>query len=135
MVVIGARMQATTLLRKLLGIDQVVIDAVAAEDGSLVVRLRPRWRKPRCSQCRTPGRERHGKAVTRSWRDLDMGGVRVLLRCDLRRVACVECGAEGLEAVPWSADVTSKFTQRFEDRLEWMVEETDRAFVEELLSP
>lgn len=120
-------MRVTSLLKALLGIKQVVVDSVVAEDGAMVVAVRPSWRRPRCSGC---GRRRSGydQQPERRWRHLDFGGVRVLLQYGLRRVACRRCGVV-VEAVPWSPDPESRFTGDFEDQVAYMAQRCDKTSI------
>ena len=67
-------MRMTTLLKKLLGIQHVVVTGFDIEDGALVIEVRPSWRTPRCSGC-TTRRGRYDTLHPRRWRHLDFGGV------------------------------------------------------------
>ena len=92
-------MRVTTLLKKLLGIEHLLVTGFDIEDEALIIDVRPSWRKPRCSCCE----KRRGQYDTlkpRRWRHLDFGGVRVYLRYGLRRVFCPDCGVVA-EHVPW----------------------------------
>ena len=77
-------MRMTTLLKKLLGIQHLLVTGFTIEDGALVIEVRPSWRTPRCSGCTKP-RGRDDTLPPRRWRHLDFGGVRVYLRYGLRR--------------------------------------------------
>ena len=45
-------MRMTTSLKKLLGIQHLLVTGSAVEDGALVIEVRPSWRAPRCSGCK-----------------------------------------------------------------------------------
>jgi transposase len=125
-------MLATTLLRKLLGINNLIALDFTSEDGNLLVYVRPTWHTPRCSCC---GRKVHSTYDTqwdRSWRHLDFGGVRVYLHYDLRRVCCKKCGVV-VEKVPWSSNSVSRFTDDFEEHITYMAQRTDKTSVEHLM--
>ena len=47
-------MRMTTLLKKLLGIQHLLVTGFTIEDGALVIEVRPSWRTPRCSGCTKP---------------------------------------------------------------------------------
>ena len=89
-------MRMTTLLKKLLGIQHLLVTGFTIEDGALVIEVRPSWRTPRCSGCTKP-RGRDDTLPPRRWRHLDFGGVRVYLRWPLLKN-------------PWN--LTRKQTQR-----------------------
>ena len=59
-------MRMTTLLKKLLGIQHVVVTGFDIEDGALVIEVRPSWRTPRCSGC-TTRRGRYDTLHPRRW--------------------------------------------------------------------
>ncbi len=46
------RTRLKTLLKKLLGIKDLLVTGFDIEDGALVIDVRPSWRKPRCSCCK-----------------------------------------------------------------------------------
>ena len=47
-------MQTATLLKTLLGLKEVVVEGMVAEDGAMVVKVRPRWRLPGDPRTRRP---------------------------------------------------------------------------------
>ena len=117
-------MRMTTLLKKLLGIQHLLVTGFDIEDGALVIEVRPSWRTPRCSGC-TKRRGRYDTLHPRRWRHLDFGGVRVYLRYGLRRVSCRVCGVVA-EAVPWCDSTTARFTTRFEEAVGFLVQRCDK---------
>ena len=125
-------MRATTLLRNLLGIEQVVVEGCRAEEGALVVSVRPPWRRPRCSNCGQKVRGRYDRRPPRRWRHLDFGGVRVQLEYALRRLACTRCGVV-VEGVPWSQQASSRFTRDFEEQVAYLGQRCDKSSVEQQL--
>jgi len=78
-------MRETTLLKKLLGIQQTIVKSYKVLDGALVIKVQPSWRKRRCARC---GKIRTGfdTLVPRRWRPLDFGGVTIYLEYTPRRV-------------------------------------------------
>lgn len=122
-------MRPTTLLRRLLGIQQVRVLAAEFEEDKLVIDVAPSWSKGRCSCCgaKAPGHDRR----ERRWRHLDVGGVRCELRYSIRRVTCSKCGVK-IEQVPW-ADPDSGFTHPFEELVALLSQKTDKTMVSNLL--
>ena len=90
-------MRITRLLRDLLGLKSTRVRDVSFDDEGLVVDVAPSWRRPRCSAC---GRKCRGydKDPERRWRHLDMAGMQVHLRYDIRRVECRRCGRFEIES-------------------------------------
>ena len=125
-------MRITTLLKKLLGFQQVRVTGFALEGGGLVIEVRPSWRRPRCSGCQRR-RGQYDRRPPRRWRHLDFGGVEVYLRYGLRRVACPACGVV-VEAVPWCERTTARFTTRFEDAVGFLVQRCDQTSVQEMFN-
>lgn len=111
-------MRVATLFKRLLrlGRERVLgVELESDDDGSerLVVHIAlPTRRAMRCSGC---GRRVRAVYDSRpgAWRHLDAGRTRCVLRCEVRRVRCPECGVR-TEQVPW-ARAGSRFTRAFED--------------------
>lgn len=125
-------MRVTTLLKKLLGIEHLLVTGFDIEEGALVIDVRPSWRKPRCSCCKRR-RGRYDSLKTRRWRHLDFGGVQVFLRYALRRVRCPKCGVVA-EHVPWCEIATTHFTTRFEEAVGFLVQRCDKTSVQEMFN-
>ena len=123
-------MRITSLLRQLLGLEDTRVRDVSFVDASLVVDVAPTWRKPRCSKCgqRCPG---YDAQRGRRWRHLDMAGMLLYLRYDIRRAKCRDCGVL-VEKVPW-ADHGSWFTRPFEDQIGYLAQRSDRTTVSKLM--
>ena len=125
-------MRVTTLLKKLLGIKKLLVTGFEIEGESLILDVRPSWRKARCSCCKKR-RCQYDTLEPRRWRHLDFGGVRVYLRYGLRRVSCPKCGVVA-EEVPWSDITTSRFTIPFEDAVGFLTQRCDKTSVKEMFS-
>jgi len=81
-------MRATTLLRKLIRIPKTVIESVQVlDDGNLLLKVRPRMAKPRCSACRKVA-PLYDRRSARKWRHVSFGSVVVYLSYAPRRVHC-----------------------------------------------
>jgi len=117
----------TSLLKKLLGMKQIVVDGARADGGVLVIAARPSWRRARCSGC---GRKRPGydQLQPRRWRHLDFGGIEVELEYRPRRVECRRCGVV-VERVPWAADPMTRFTEDFEQQITYLTQRCDKTSI------
>ena len=125
-------MRVTTLLKKLLGIEHLLVTGFDSDEGALVIDVRPSWRKPRCSCCKKC-RGRYDTLKVRLWRHLDFGGVQVFLRYALRRVRCPEGGVIA-EHVPWCETATVHFSTRFEEAVGFLVQRCDKTSVQEMFN-
>lgn len=129
-------MRVATLFKRLLrlGHERVVgVELENPEDGIerviVTVALRPR-RVSRCSGCAARTRSVYDSRPG-SWRHLDMGRVRCVIACEVRRVSCAECGIR-TEQVPW-ARAGSRFTRAFEDTCVWLVKAAPKSTVAALM--
>ena len=123
-------MRITSLLRQLVGVTSLIVDAFSFEPHGLVLTVRPRHRRPRCGGC---GRKRPGydRSAPRNWRHLGIGALKIWLRYAPRRVRCPRCGIR-TERVPWSAP-GSRFTHDFEEFAAYLARATDQTAVTRLL--
>lgn len=123
-------MRITTLFRRLLGVISLLVSSVTFEEDGLVLRVRPRWLKPRCGGC---GRRASGydRLPERYWRHLGLGRTRIWLAYALRRVDCEDCGIH-TEQVPWAYH-NSRFTLDFEEFVAYLAQSTDKTKVSELM--
>jgi transposase len=122
------------LWRRLLGVEQIVIEYVEFDEDeeAVVAHVRPRkGGRGRCGRCgrRSPGYDRgQGR---RRWRGLDLGTVKVFVEADAPRVACPEHGPTVVQ-VPWARH-GARHTTAFEDTAAWLVTHTSKTAVGELL--
>lgn len=127
-------MRTASLWKRLLGVEQAVIEGVDFDEDAeaVVARVRPaRRRRGRCGRCgrRCPGYDRgEGR---RRWRGLDLGTVRVFLEADAPRVDCREHGPTVIQ-VPWARH-GARQTRAFEDTAAWLVTHTSKTAVGQLL--
>lgn len=122
-----------SVLKRLLGVERVVIEHWDFEEGTgdFAVRVRlPRKGRRRCSRCgrRCPLYDRGGGL--RRWRGLDLGVTKVFLEAESPRVECRQCGVV-VAAVPW-ARPDSGFTRDFEDQCAWLAAHTSKTAVSQL---
>jgi len=132
-------MRIQSVVRKLLGVDRLVVKDVSFEEKrGLVLDVKPAWHKPRCGICGrkgcpgydTPARlTAEGDYVQqpRWWRHLALGRVSIWLRYTLRRVECPEHGVV-TEAVPW-ANHEARFTSEFEELTAYLAQQMDKTAV------
>lgn len=123
-------MRATSLLKAILGLKKTRILDARVEGDRLDVEVAPALRVARCAGCgrsapRTYDRHR------RSWRHLDVGGFKVVLRCTLRRVDCQRCGVT-TEMVPWAAP-GEWFTTEFEQLVAYLAQNANKTVVSTLM--
>src|SRR6202167_77761 len=122
--------RATTLLSTILAMKHARVEAVALDETGVVADVAPTTSIPRCSGCFC----RIGAvydARPRSWRHLDLAGMRLVLRYRLRRVDCSRCGVR-VELVPW-AEPGSWFTRDFEEHTAYLAQTTDKTTVVKMM--
>ena len=128
-------MRVATLFKRLLrlGRERVVGVELEDEDGIekviVTVALRER-RAMRCSGCSSRIRSAYDTRPA-SRRHLDLGRVRCVIACEVRRVCCPGCGIRA-EAVPW-ARPGSRFTRAFEDTAVYLVKHAPKSTVAALM--
>lgn len=128
-------MRVVSLFKRLLrlGRERVVgIELVEAEGAEMVVvdLALPAGRAMFCSGCTRRVRTAYDRRLM-SWRHLDLARTRLVLRCEIRRVACPECGVRS-ERVPW-ARAGSRFTRAFEDSCVWLARSAPTVVVARLM--
>lgn len=124
-------MRISSVFRKLLQLEHTVICNIEFDVEGVVLDVKPTWRVPRCSECGRKVRAGYDRYRGRRWRHLDLCGMQLRLRCDLRRVSCRRCGVR-VEKVPWAA-ASSWFTYQFEDQVGYLAQRTDKTTVCELM--
>jgi transposase len=116
-------MHTSTLIKRLLRIDRIVIEDVWFEDVKeeeiFVIGVRPISREQnRCPICgrRCPGYDSSEK--WRRWRSLDFGSLRVYISAAATRIRCPEHGVLVVKA-PWARH-DSDYTYDFETAVTWL---------------
>jgi transposase len=122
-------MQVTKVLLNILGMKRV--RGCEFEEAGLVVDVAPTTRIARCAGCACRVRRLYDRRAGRRWRHLELGGMRVELRYDLRRVDCPRCGVR-VELVPW-AEPDSKFTRPFEEQVAYLAQRMDKTGITGLM--
>jgi transposase len=119
-------MRMTSVLTKLLGIEQTRVSAVRFVPSGLVLMVKPTTRRAHCGGCmRRCGRVHDRRR--RRWRHLDMAGMECQLEAVVRRLKCPQCGVT-TELVPW-AEHASGFTRDFETTLAYLAQRADQTTV------
>jgi transposase len=124
-------MRVTTAFNRLLAIPGASVCGIRFEQGEVVVGLRRRPRRLVCPRCGCVGRAGYERR-RRRWRHLDLGGVRCVLECELRRFPCPGCARVVTEAVPW-ARPAARFTRAFEDLVAWLAQQAAFSVIARLL--
>jgi transposase len=120
-------MQLTKVLSNILGMKHVRALGCEFESDGLVIDVAPTTRIARCSGCGCRVRRLYDRRRGRLWRHLDLGGMQVHLRYDLRRCDCRRCSVR-TELVPW-AEPDSMFTRPFEDQVAYLAQRMDKTAI------
>jgi transposase len=118
------------LLRRLLGVKELVVRGARLEERGVVVAVRPRQRRPRCGVCGRPG-PHYDTSPERVWRHLSLGRTVFWLSYAPRRALCREHGVK-VERVPWAAH-DSHFTWEFEEMTAWLAQRMDKTATRRLM--
>ena len=124
-------MRITTVLARILALKQTRIRAVQQEPEGLVLDVAPTTRVPVCSGCFKRVHAVHDTYEGRRWRHLDVAGMRLWLRYEIRRVRCPRCGVT-VELVPW-AEPQSWFTFDFEQHVAYLAQRADKTTISDML--
>lgn len=125
-------MRVSSVLRRLLGIEQAVIERVELASCGLITHMRVGARQRlRCSRCRRRCAKHDNGQGRRRWRALDMGSTRSFIEADAPRVRCDEHGVV-VAHVPW-ANPGSGFTHEFEQQTAYLAVHASQKVVAELM--
>ena len=125
-------MRVSSVLRRLLGIEDAVVERVELVSGGVVTHMRVGARQRlRCSRCRKRCAKHDNGQGRRRWRTLDMGSTRSFIEADAPRVRCDEHGVV-VAHVPW-ASVGSGFTHEFEQQTAYLAVNASQKVVAELM--
>jgi transposase len=122
--------RATTAFNKMLAIPGAHVTGVVFTPDGIVVDLARRAKRLSCP-CGWSTRAVYDRS-TRSWRGLDLGATKVVLRAEIRRLCCRRCGRVRTEEVPW-ARPGARFTRDFEDVVAWLAQRMDKTAITRLL--
>ena len=108
-------MQVTKVLSNILGMKSVQVRGCEFDEVGLVIDVAPTTRVARCGGCGCRVRRLYDRRSGRRWRHLDLGGMRVELRYDVRRVDCARCGVRTEAQVSYLAQRMDKTAIRRPD--------------------
>lgn len=120
-------MRVMKVLSNILGMKGLRVHGCEFEEASLVIDVGPTTRIARCGGCGCRARRLYDHRTGRRWRHLDLAGMRVELRYDVRRVDCARCGVR-TELVPW-AEPDSMFTHPFEHQVAYLAQRMDKTAI------
>ena len=123
-------MRVSTAFNTMLAIPGASVSAVRFEPTCVVVGLRRRVRRPVCP-CGWKGRAIYDRSVRR-WRHLDLGGSRLFLEAEVRRLHCRRCQRVRTEAVPW-ARPTARHSRDLQGLVAFMAQRMDKTTITKLL--
>lgn len=124
-------MRATTAFNKMLAIPGAYVATVTFTPEGIVVDLARCAKRLRCP-CGWSSRAVYDRS-TRSWRGLDLGATKLILRAEIRRLSCCRrCGRVRTEDVLW-ARPGARFTRDFEDVVAWLAGRMDKTAITRLL--
>lgn len=124
-------MRITTILARILALKHTRILDVHLEPEGLVLDAAPTTRVPICSGCLKRVHAVHDTYEGRRWRHLDVAGMRLWLRYEIRRVRCRRCGVT-VELVPW-AEPQSWFTRDFESHVAYLAQRADKTTLSDMM--
>jgi transposase len=103
---------------------------VEFSERAMIVTVALRHKQPLCSGCGARGLKIKDHRVTR-WRHLDVGGVRCVIECRLRRLYCAGCG-DLPEMVEWARG-GARYTRDFDDLTGWLAQQMSQTQVTRLM--
>ena len=113
-------MRVSTAFNRMLGLPGAWVRDVEFGERAVIVTVVLGANKPVCSGCGARGLKLKEQR-TKPWRDLDLGGLRCVIECRLRRLYCPG-GGDLYEAVPW-ARAGARHTRDFEDLTAWLAQQ------------
>src|SRR5450631_433663 len=113
----------------MLGLPGAWVRDVAFGQEAMIVTVVLRAKKPVCSGCGACGLQVKEHREKR-WRALDLGGLRCVIECRLRRLYCPGCGRVRGGAM---ARAGAKYTREFDDLAAWLAQQMSQTQVTKLL--
>ncbi len=123
-------MRVQTAFNRMLGLSGAWVRDVEFGERAVIVTVALRREQRFCSGCGAGGLPIKDHRVKR-WRHLDLGGVRCVIECKLRRLYCPGCG-DLPEAVEWARG-GSRYTRDFEDLTAWLAQQMSQTKVTRLM--
>jgi transposase len=122
--------RVTTAYNRMLGLAGAWVRDVEFGERAMIVTVALRRKRPLCSGCGARGLKIKDHRVTR-WRHLDVGGVRCVIECRLRRLYCPGCG-DLPEMVEWARS-GARYTRDFDDLTAWLAQQMSQTQVTRLM--
>jgi transposase len=122
--------RVTTAYNRMLGLPGAWVRDVAFGEGAMIVTVALHRKRPVCSGCGARGLRIKDYRVKR-WRHLDVGGLRCVIECRLRRLYCPGCG-DLPETVEWARS-GARYTRDFDDLAAWLAQQMNQTQVTKLM--
>jgi transposase len=123
--------RVTAAFNRLLALPGTSVREVSFEPARITVTVALRRRRLVCADCSYSAPARYDiRRVDSTWRHLDLGRCRLVIKARLRRIDCPDHGVR-TEQVPF-ARVESGFTRDFEDLVAWLATRMDKTAVRRL---
>jgi transposase len=122
--------RVTTAFNRMLGLPGGWVRDVEFGERAVIVTVALRRKRPVCSGCGARGLRIKDHRVKR-WRHLDLGGLRCVIECRLRRLYCAGCG-DLPEAVEWARG-GARYTRDFDDLAAWLAQQMSQTQVTRLM--
>jgi transposase len=122
--------RVTTAFNRMLGLPGAWVRDVQFGDQAVIVTVALRRKRPICSGCGARGLKIKDHRAKR-WRHLDVGGLRCVIECELRRLYCPGCG-DLPEAVEWARG-GARYTRDFDDLVAWLAQQMSQTQVTRLM--
>jgi transposase len=122
--------RVTTAFNRMLGLPGAWVRDVELGEQAMIVTVALRRKRPVCSGCGARGLKVKDHRVKR-WRHLDVGGVRCVIECRLRRLYCPGCG-DRPEHVEWARG-GARYTRDFDDLTAWLAQQMNQTQVTRLM--
>lgn len=123
-------MRVTTAFNRLLAFPGTLVEGVSFQDREVVIDVRLRSKVLVCPCGRTSSAAYDSSR--RSWRHLDFGRFKVIIRAAIRRVDCRSCHRVRTEWMPF-ARPGARHTRDFEDMAGWLARRMSKTAVATLL--
>jgi transposase len=122
--------RVSTAFNRMLGLPGAWVRDVEFGEQAVIVTVALRRKRPLCSGCGARGLPIKDHRVKR-WRHLDVGGLRCVTECRLRRLYCPGCG-DLPEHVEWARG-GARYTRDFEDLTAWLAQQMSQTQVMRLM--
>jgi transposase len=122
--------RVTTAYNRMLGLAGAWVRDVEFGAQAMIVTVCLRRKTPICSGCGARGLKIKDHRAKR-WRHLDVGGLRCVIECRLRRLYCPGCG-DVYERVEWARG-NARYTRDFDDLTAWLAQQMNQTQITRLM--